>query len=516
MIETKPNVILLVIDCLRSDRILGSDLTCKTPNIDKLVRRGTSLPNIFVENSITTTSFTSIFTGLYSGNHGITGMAGVRLDNKLTTMAEIFSSNGYKTYAEVTGPLNPLLGIDKGFANYKYRNHHDYFFTDWGNSLVEKLREGYFVAPYFLLVHFWEAHVPVQVPDEFDSPAYGTTKYDRSISALDSYIRRLLEHTGQDTLIILTGDHGECVGELPDEKTLLPYFIDKLKLPLAVAKQGESMDDIGDLAAEEPLLLHQFATKVSLITQSGKNRIGLLQRIPMIMQLLQIAYKGYRIRAKKGLKGGGDFGLFKEKFLLFFLSVVRGDAEAALFHMVRNSLSMHVYQHGYHIYDYLQNVPIVFVKKGLFPENKRIDADLRHIDLLPTLIEALHLDAPPEGYDGTSYFSYILEGGGQDRPTYMEARGATAYAEKVFLIRGVRRENRKIAFAPYEKDAPVEYYDLSMDSQELNNLGSTEEAAKLKKEADTIATSFSQHAGQRLTVAENLELIERLKDLGYM
>jgi arylsulfatase A-like enzyme len=236
----------------------------------------------------------------------------------------------------------------------------------------------------------------------------------------------------------------------------------------------------------------------------------------MIMQLLQIAYKGYRIRAKKGLKGGGDFGLFKEKFLLFFLSVVRGDAEAALFHMVRNSLSMHVYQHGYHIYDYLQNVPIVFVKKGLFPENKRIDADLRHIDLLPTLIEALHLDAPPEGYDGTSYFSYILEGGGQDRPTYMEARGATAYAEKVFLIRGVRRENRKIAFAPYEKDAPVEYYDLSMDSQELNNLGSTEEAAKLKKEADTIATSFSQHAGQRLTVAENLELIERLKDLGYM
>jgi arylsulfatase A-like enzyme len=355
------------------------------------------------------------------------------------------------------------------------------------------------------------------VPHEFDSPEYGATEYDRSISALDSYIGRLLKHVGDDTVVILTGDHGECVGELPEERTLLPYFLDKFNLRLVDVKRAQVMDDTADLAAEEPLL-HQFATEMSMISQSGKRRIGLRQRFLMSIQLLRIAVSGYRIRAKKGLKGGGEFlGILKEKLLLVLLAIIRGNPDAAQFQLVKSSLSMHILQHGYHIYDYLQNVPIVFVKKGLFPEGKRVDAELRHIDLLPTLIEALSLDAPSDGYDGSSYFPYILNGGGEDRPIYLEATGAVQ-GGKVFLIRGVRRDNRKIAFAPNEEGAPVEYYDLTADSQELNNLAEieSEEAAKLRQEADAIAASFSGREGQKLTAEENLELIKRLEDLGYM
>jgi arylsulfatase A-like enzyme len=231
-----------------------------------------------------------------------------------------------------------------------------------------------------------------------------------------------------------------------------------------------------------------------------------------------MAIRGYLLRAKKGLKGGGDFDIFREKFFSLFAAVARGNPDAALYHMVRNSLSMHVYQHGYHIYDYIQNVPIVFVKKGLFPRGKRVDAELRHIDLLPTLIEALELNAPSEGYDGSSYFPYVLYGGGENRPIYLEARGAIAHTDKVFLIRGVRRNSCKIAFAPYEEGAPIEYYDLAKDSQESKNLAEIafEEAAELRREANALAASFSGGGVQRMTAEENLEIIKQLQDLGYM
>ena len=62
-------------------------------------------------------------------------------------MAEVFSANGYETYAEATGPLNPLLGVDKGFAHYNFRSHHDYYFNDWGKNLLEKLKDGRLGGP---------------------------------------------------------------------------------------------------------------------------------------------------------------------------------------------------------------------------------------------------------------------------------------------------------------------------------------------------------------------------------
>ena len=137
----KPNILMIVVDCLRSDRLFSPDRTCRTPNIDKLVDQGTSFPNVFVENSMTAPSFTSIFTGRYTGNHGIIGQVGVKLGENAVTLSEIFTANGYQTYAEVTGPLNPILGIDKGFAHYNYRNQQEYYFTDWGKNLMDRMRK---------------------------------------------------------------------------------------------------------------------------------------------------------------------------------------------------------------------------------------------------------------------------------------------------------------------------------------------------------------------------------------
>jgi len=512
--KIRPNVLMLVVDCLRSDRVFDPQRTCRTPNIDKLAARATAFNNVFVENSMTAPSFTSIFTGRYAGNHGVIGMVGVRLGDDIPTMAEIFQANGYHTYGEATGPLSPLLGIDRGFAQYHFRSQHDYCFGEWGNTLLERFARREFAEPFFVMVHFWEAHVPFQVQAGFDSPEFGSQAYDRAISGLDAFIGKLLAQIGDDTLVILTGDHGECVGEIPPADSLLSYFLAKLRLPpLGKIRKRESIENAIDLMAQEPRL-HHFAAEVDRLSRSGRKRIGLAERFRLMLNLLRIGAKRYSIQVRCGLKEGFFLSL-KQKLNdhLLLTAVARGDSEAAQLQLIRNSLSEHILHHGYHVYDYLQNVPLLMSLPGLFPGGRRITAELRHIDLLPTLIDALQLKRPAGCvFDGASFFPYVRDGGGEDRPVYLEARGG-AQAEKVFLIRGMRCRGKGIAFAPYEgAGAPVEFFGPAQPAVPL----AADDARILMDEANRIAAAFSPAAGLELSAAENAAMCEKLKDLGYM
>ena len=102
--QEQPNILLIVIDCLRSDRLFSPERTCKTPNIDRLIARGTSVPNVFVENSMTAPSFASLFTGNYAGNHGVVGMVGVKLNENIPTMAE-----NIKDRATISGVIRAFI-----------------------------------------------------------------------------------------------------------------------------------------------------------------------------------------------------------------------------------------------------------------------------------------------------------------------------------------------------------------------------------------------------------------------
>ena len=50
--------------------------------------------------------------------------------------------------------------------------------------------------------------------------------------------------------------------------------------------------------------------------------------------------------------------------------------------------------HGFHVYDFLVRVPLLFAGAGIFPEGKVIADQVRQIDILPTLADALGLDIP--------------------------------------------------------------------------------------------------------------------------
>jgi hypothetical protein len=91
-------------------------------------------------------------------------LSGNYLSKESPFLPELLRGMGYNTYAEVTGPLLPEVGISRGFDYYNYRNSKDYYLTsDWGTKLRDKFISGHFKKPWFVLLHFWELHHPRQI-----------------------------------------------------------------------------------------------------------------------------------------------------------------------------------------------------------------------------------------------------------------------------------------------------------------------------------------------------------------
>ncbi len=278
------NVLLITIDTLRSDHLSTYGYPRATsPNIDNLAATGVVFEQAFTYWPKTRGSFAAIFTGLYAAQHGLT----VRerdLPAFNQTMAETFSEAGFRTAAAIdNGNLDAALGFSQGFDSYEQT------WLSQGNELdrteaITKFAEHYFTeeedTPFFLWLHYVNPHAPYEPPakqlakfrgdglvprgpklspvtgyhgginkkhvaveGEFHWGDY-VDRYDAEISVSDEHVGRVmnaLETTGQkkNTLVILTSDHGESLGEHD-------YFFDhgnylfnpSLRIPLILSLPG--------------------------------------------------------------------------------------------------------------------------------------------------------------------------------------------------------------------------------------------------------------------------------------
>ncbi len=514
-----PDVLMIVVDCLRSDRVFGSGRTCRTPRIDAWAEGAVRFPHMFVENPITSPSFASLFTGCYSLAHGVSSLLGVRMERGLPTMAEILAAGGYHTYAEVTGPLLPMLEIGRGFQAYTYRNHNAYAFTRWGGRLLRRLRNGGLTKPWFLLVHLWEIHEPRQVPPAFRSAGWGTSAYDRAWSALDGFIGELIAAAGPDALVMMTGDHGERVGEDIPARTLLPYFMDKLEIPRLSREEDTRVQEDIALYKKRSRELHDVALRLDRLTRLEDGRIAPGLRVEILLTLLRIAFTRMRTqRLRPNWSGLLDLWRLKKEDFRVGLAVGRGDSREAQLHILRVTLSQFHLQHGYHVYDYLARVPFLIAGPALGAEPRLQESEVRAIDILPTLAEVLELNARPVPGHGTSFAPLLLSGAMENRPLYMEARGGAQAAHK-FYIRGMRSGGWKLAFTPIDPAAPTELYDLRTDPEERANLAAErlDIVADLRREADGLADLLSlEGRAKKISAREEALLVEKLRSLGYM
>ena len=208
MNDSRPNVLLLVVDCLRADRGYGLAGGARIPTLTDLARRGTAFTTAVSSAANTSPAFASLMTSLFGFRHGVRSIRGYKLRPGVVTLPEVLKAGGYGTYAEVSGPLVPDIALNQGFDDYSYRERWHTVFSSYMNRL--KRRFGELTEPWFMLLHLWALHRPRKIKLGWNRPEYGETIYDRSLSSVDEQIGLFLTAVPDDrTLVVTTGDHGE-------------------------------------------------------------------------------------------------------------------------------------------------------------------------------------------------------------------------------------------------------------------------------------------------------------------
>ncbi|HEV7242580.1 MAG TPA: sulfatase-like hydrolase/transferase [Thermoanaerobaculia bacterium] len=232
------DVILVTIDTWRADAAgFAGNANVETPFLDSLASRGVVFSNAHAQNVVTLPSHANILTGLNPYQHGVRENAGYVLDEKTNTLAERLKAFGYATGAFVAAyPLDRRYGLAQGFDVYddnygKGRATLDFTVQErpatavlesaakWWHSQEGKKR--------FLWVHLYEPHAPY-VPS-----------YLGEVGKVDAALQQhLAPIVNENTIVIVTSDHGEALGDHGELTHGLFAYEATLKVPLIVAAKG--------------------------------------------------------------------------------------------------------------------------------------------------------------------------------------------------------------------------------------------------------------------------------------
>jgi arylsulfatase A-like enzyme/tetratricopeptide (TPR) repeat protein len=197
---------------------------------------------------VTLPSHINILTGRLPTEHGVRDNAGFRLPVGIDTLATILKSRGYRTGAFVSAfPLESRFGLTRGFDVYDDR------FAGAGPRpafLVQERRGDETVrlaqqwldqaagGPWFCWIHLYEPHYPYE-PSERFAARWPGEPYLGDVAAADAALAPLLAPvldagTNGRTLIVLTSDHGESLGEHGEATHGIFAYESVLRVPLVV------------------------------------------------------------------------------------------------------------------------------------------------------------------------------------------------------------------------------------------------------------------------------------------
>ncbi len=282
------NVLLLSLDTLRPDHLSCYGHGRETsPAIDALAARGVRFADASSAAPWTLPAHATMFTGLYPSHHGVKDYSH-RLPAESVTLAEILRERGFQTFAVINtwNIADPRFEIFQGFAPEDVCYIRETAQAAGGGQVilntgveVEQAARAFLARrdpakPFFLLAHFYDAHTDFTPSSEnrerFVSPypgkLDGTTAqlmelrarglrlgeadlrflremYDAEIRGLDDILARFFEFLEEqalveDTLIVLTADHGE---EFQEHGGLLhgrTQYEELLRVPLIFAGPG--------------------------------------------------------------------------------------------------------------------------------------------------------------------------------------------------------------------------------------------------------------------------------------
>jgi arylsulfatase A-like enzyme len=256
--STKPNILLITLDTVRADHLgcYHSARSALTPHMDRLAGMGVRFARAVAPAPITLPSHASILTGQHPVRHGVRDNSVYFLTEDAVTLAECLADAGYRTGASVASiALSHRFGVEQGFQVF----HEGRLIVEDGQqregglierdgkevtretlAYMERQKEG--ESPFFFWAHYYDPHEPYVEHEGYDSsPA--TTAYEGEVHYVDREVGKLLSYLDakglwENTLVVLTSDHGEGLGQHHERTHLVLTYETTLSVPLLFAGWG--------------------------------------------------------------------------------------------------------------------------------------------------------------------------------------------------------------------------------------------------------------------------------------
>jgi len=277
-VEQIQNILLISIDTCRADYLSCYGYPQKTtPNIDALAREGVTFENAISPVPITLPAHSSMLTGTNPIYHGVRDNNDYRLGEANVTLAEILKERAFKTGAIISAfVLDSRFGTNQGFEYYddqlgreertvggiKERRGEEV--SRLGIEWLKNFKDN----KCFLFLHYFDPHHQYEPPEPFASE-YASNLYAGEIAYTDYCIGLVLNKLKEmdlyeSTLIIITSDHGEMLGEHGEINHAYFIYQSAIRVPLIFKIPGQN------------------GSKVI------KERVGIIDIVPTICKLQEI------------------------------------------------------------------------------------------------------------------------------------------------------------------------------------------------------------------------------------
>jgi len=249
------NLLLITVDTLRPDHLGAWGYERGTsPGIDALAAGGVVFEDAYSHTSWTLPSLATLMTSLYTSSHGAWNFES-KLPESVTTLAEILAEHGYHTGAVVTHVFaGRKYGMHQGFAEFDeelvvegIRAHAQITSPRVSAKGAEWIqRRSGDERPWFLWLHYFDPHGQYMEHPGI-SERFGRAEkldlYDGEIAFTDRAIGTLLARLdamghADDTVVVLTADHGEEFGEHGRTRHGKTLFEEVIRVPLVVRAPG--------------------------------------------------------------------------------------------------------------------------------------------------------------------------------------------------------------------------------------------------------------------------------------
>jgi len=276
-----PNVLLVTIDTLRSDRVGAYGYAAaETPVMDALARRGVRFTTAIAHAPLTAPSHASILTGLLPLGHGVRDNGAFVLPRQPTTLAEAFRGAGYSTAAFVSGfPLDHRYGFARGFDTYddhlqrggdaRRAAYVERSAADASRSALAWMKGAR--RPWFAWVHYFDPHAPYEPPADLQA-RFAASPYDGEIASVDRELGALLKAADTDAspaLVLVTSDHGESLGEHGEATHGVFVYDATLRVPWIMAGPGVPQGRVSDVVARGIDVLPTLVDYAGLAVPAG-------------------------------------------------------------------------------------------------------------------------------------------------------------------------------------------------------------------------------------------------------